>query len=152
MQVLPLRNSALRVGFCTVFSSDPDWCRRGAQDRARSSVLALGSSGLEINIFCVFRYSFLLHGAIVGLDLVGPALCRPQVPRAGGARLVPRRPRVAARPRAPNLHPDVGRARRVRLGRGLPLCRADRGRRRGLGLLPRSWSEPRGSSVRSARF
>ena len=56
--------------------------------------MGLASLGLEIGIFCYFLYSVLLFNAILGLDFLGRALSRPQVPGAvhiGPPRDDPRR-------------------------------------------------------------
>jgi hypothetical protein len=47
--------------------------------RASPNFMGLTSFGLEIGIFCDFRYSVLLLNAILGLDFLGRALSRPQV-------------------------------------------------------------------------
>jgi hypothetical protein len=51
----------------------------GAQDRTRPNVMGLASFGLKIDICCDFLYSILPLSLILGLDLLGLALFRPQV-------------------------------------------------------------------------
>ena len=41
--------------------------------------MGLASLGLEVGNFCDFLYSVLLLGVILGLDVLGLALSRPQV-------------------------------------------------------------------------
>jgi hypothetical protein len=47
--------------------------------------MGLASLGLVIGAFCGFLYSVLLLNAILGLDLLGPTLSRPQPHLGGGA-------------------------------------------------------------------
>ena len=51
-----------------------------AHDRASFNVMGLASLGLDIGMFCDLLYSILLLSVIFGLDFLGLALSRPQVP------------------------------------------------------------------------
>ena len=72
--------------FCakTIAHRQDNWeVLHGAQDRASPNFMGLASFGLDIGTFCDFLHRVLLLDAILGLDFLGLALSRLQVPPLG---------------------------------------------------------------------
>jgi hypothetical protein len=63
---------------------DHDWFRPGLRTGLASpNFMGLASFGLDIGTFCDFLHRVLLLDAILGLDFLGLALSRLQVPPLG---------------------------------------------------------------------